>query len=501
MAPFALLTIDQARIEGAHALAQRLDRPILLARSATLPTPCDPFRLYGALYHEPPAHLEHIERPAEFFWCSPHATLVAFGHVREADCASFSRVTETLEAWRGDCHDDETREALRALGGVAFDPAHTCDVVDPDHMWDAYRAGKLWIPTLAVTASPVEQGASSQLTICIEIDPEDVLEEARDLWREALMRAEGWIETMQAYDVSRETRAAAVTVREPDRERWGEQVAHAVETMQTSMLQKVVLARRVEVELDAPTLRPAPLLRALHALHPTCATYLLRPPLQRPLPTHYRRPPRHIGASPEELLTLSQGSFSVDALAGSAPLSTPDEVFLSSKKDRAEHDLVIETILEKLRGLADTSRGETKVDALRNIKHLRTRITGSCNDTTTLSMLAEALHPTPAVCGKPFALARDYILAHERGAFLDRGWYTGAVGWFRLDDRSGELRVSLRSGLLHERGMTLFVGAGIMPDSDPDLEIEETRNKAEAILMAVRAVHSPHDDAHEVSSS
>lgn len=503
VAPFAL-TIDKARLEGAHALAQRLDRPILLAHTISLDTRHDPTRLYGALYHDPPANLEHIERPAEFFWSSPHATLVAFGHVRDADCASFAHVTTTLQTWRADCYDDETRDALRALGGVAFDPSHTGETLASDHIWSAYRAGRLWVPSLAITSSSRSEEAP-RLTLCIEIDPEDVFAEAHDLWRESITRAHGWLESMEAYDVSRETphTAPQLTITEPMRAQWGEQVAHAAHTMREqrassdSPLQKVVLARRIEVAFDSPQ-RPAPILRALHALHPSCATYLIRPPLSRPLPASHKRPPRHIGASPEELITLQEGRFTVDALAGSAPLSTPDEVFLQSEKDLEEHALVIETILEKLRGLAETKQEETRVDELKNIKHLRTRITGTCASSSTLSMLADALHPTPAVCGKPLAAAREYILAHERGAFLDRGWYTGAVGWFALDDRSGELRVSLRSGLLDDRGMTLFVGAGIMPDSDPALEVQETRDKAEAILMAMRTLAPQPDD--EVSS-
>jgi len=95
--------------------------------------------------------------------------------------------------------------------------------------------------------------------------------------------------------------------------------------------------------------------------------------------------------------------------------------------------------------------------------------------------LAAALHPTPAVGGCPRAAA-DTLIDELEG--LERGWYAGAVGW--IDGRGdGEFAVALRCGLLWEDGARLYAGVGVMPDSDPARELEETELKFKALLMAL----------------
>ena len=95
--------------------------------------------------------------------------------------------------------------------------------------------------------------------------------------------------------------------------------------------------------------------------------------------------------------------------------------------------------------------------------------------------LAAALHPTPAVGGWPRAEANTLIDELEG---MERGWYAGAVGW--IDGQGdGEFAVALRCGLLWEDGARLYAGVGVMPDSDPARELEETELKFKALLMAL----------------
>ena len=91
------------------------------------------------------------------------------------------------------------------------------------------------------------------------------------------------------------------------------------------------------------------------------------------------------------------------------------------------------------------------------------------------------MHPTPAVGGEPAEAAIPLIPALEG---MDRGWYAGAVGW--TDSRGdGEFAVALRCGLLWEDGARLYAGVGVMPDSDPARELEETDLKFKALLSAL----------------
>ena len=95
--------------------------------------------------------------------------------------------------------------------------------------------------------------------------------------------------------------------------------------------------------------------------------------------------------------------------------------------------------------------------------------------------VTSALHPTPAVGGWPRDRADALIDELEA---MDRGWYAGAVGW--MDSRGdGEMAVALRCGLLWEDGARLYAGVGVMPDSDPARELEETELKFKALLTAL----------------
>lgn len=97
--------------------------------------------------------------------------------------------------------------------------------------------------------------------------------------------------------------------------------------------------------------------------------------------------------------------------------------------------------------------------------------------------LALDLHPTPAVCGTPTDLAKNFIIENEN---YDRHYYTGLVGW--MDSKgNGEWVVTIRCGLLFDNRMTLYAGAGIVKGSDADAEWHETESKLQTILGAFSA--------------
>ena len=99
-----------------------------------------------------------------------------------------------------------------------------------------------------------------------------------------------------------------------------------------------------------------------------------------------------------------------------------------------------------------------------------------------LLALGERLHPTPAVGGDPRDVALALIDEHEG---FDRGWYAGPIGWLGADG-DGELCVALRCGIVDRTRATLFAGCGIVADSDPDPEWEESRIKLQAVISRAR---------------
>jgi menaquinone-specific isochorismate synthase len=113
---------------------------------------------------------------------------------------------------------------------------------------------------------------------------------------------------------------------------------------------------------------------------------------------------------------------------------------------------------------------------LPNVMHLATDVTGVVGDSSSALDLAAALHPTAAVCGTPRAAA-DALIAQLEG--MDRSRYAGPVGWIAADG-TGEFGIALRSGELDAddaRHIRLFAGCGIVADSDPVDELEESNVK------------------------
>jgi len=119
-------------------------------------------------------------------------------------------------------------------------------------------------------------------------------------------------------------------------------------------------------------------------------------------------------------------------------------------------------------------------------------VTGRQAGSETALELAGALHPTAAVCGTPRALAMERIRDLEG---MDRGRYSGPVGWVDAQG-DGEFGIALRCAELGQEGARLFAGAGIVGESLPEAELEETRLKLRAIqscLEPVRPGSSPTD--------
>jgi len=266
-------------------------------------------------------------------------------------------------------------------------------------------------------------------------------------------------------------RRVRVRHRRGERERWNALVSRALEAIGAGALDKVVLARAIDVEADAP-LDAEAILRALEDRYPTCRSFLVR-----------GRGGVFLGATPEILCRVEGDRVEADALAGSAP---PEQAQLlpGSGKDLREHRWVVDHIADALAGVADHVHhpAEPRVRALANVVHLHTPVAGRLARGRGIADVAAALHPTPAVGGVPPGAALRFIAEHEA---LDRGLYAGVVGW--VGEGRAELAMALRSALIRGRRARIFVGAGIVDGSSPDAEWEETELKARALLEALGA--------------
>lgn len=260
------------------------------------------------------------------------------------------------------------------------------------------------------------------------------------------------------------------------------QVDSACRAIADGELEKVVLARSLHVKHDGRFDLRA-LLERLGRLYPSCVTFAVARP-----------DACFLGATPERLVARDGTRVRTSAVAGSSRRGrTPAEddalgrALREDKKEQAEHAVVVRAIAAALGPVCPDLVVPEAPHLLRleGIQHLETPIEGQLPAGArppSVLTLAERLHPTPAVGGAPRAAALEWIRRHEG---LDRGWYAGPVGFVDRDG-GGELRVALRSALACSAGPAdealLFAGGGIVADSQPGLELEETRMKLRALL-------------------
>mgnify|MGYP001023902671 CR=1 FL=1 len=252
-------------------------------------------------------------------------------------------------------------------------------------------------------------------------------------------------------------------------------------------LQKVVLARAVKLVASGP-MDARTIVGRLAAADPTVNTFLA----DLTAAGGGYSGTALVGASPELLVARQGDRVGCAPFAGSAPrLADPaaDEAsgkaLAASAKNRHEHQLVVDAVRDALQPLCTELEiaPEPKLNKTDAVWHLYTPIRGRLRDKAVTAMdLAIALHPTPAVGGVPSDAAADLI--HELEG--DRGFYAGAVGW--CDQRGdGRWVVSIRCAQLSadRRSAVAYSGGGIVAESEPDDEVDETTTKFTTIFTAL----------------
>jgi len=382
-------------------------------------------------------------RPPDGFWAHPEAgvRLLAYGAMEVREGASLHAVLSSLEM------PPALPRHLPGpwLGAAAFD-----DGLGPD--WAGFSPLRFTLPALLAWS---ERGRHH-------------LSAFGDRARERLDSARAKLDVPHAPPPRASVR---IRRRRGERERWNALVVRALQAISSRTLDKVVLARAIDVESDAPIDPQAPL-HALEARYPSCRAFLVR-----------GSGGVFLGATPEILCGIEGRRVEADALAGSAsPEHAAD--LPASGKDLREHRWVVDHITDALRGVADHVHWprEPGIRALANVVHLHTPVVARLAPGRGIADVAAALHPTPAVGGVPVGAALRFLSEYEG---LDRGLYAGVVGW--VGEQRAELAIALRSALIRGRHARIFVGAGIVEGSSPDAEWEETELKARALLDALGA--------------
>jgi anthranilate synthase component I len=245
---------------------------------------------------------------------------------------------------------------------------------------------------------------------------------------------------------------------------------------------QALLSRRIDVPLDFD---PLDLYRALRAINPSPYMYdLVLDAIEI------------VGSSPELLVRVSDGRITLRPIAGTRPRGqTADEDerlsadLLADEKERAEHVMLVDL------GRNDVGRvakyGTVKVTELMKVEryshvlHIVSQVEGVLNDGLSALDVFRATFPAGTMTGAPKIRAMEIIDELEP---VSRGPYAGAIGYIAAGGKRMDIAITIRTCVIANGAASVQAGAGIVADSVPEREWDETRSKAQALLSAIASV-------------
>jgi anthranilate synthase component 1 len=255
-------------------------------------------------------------------------------------------------------------------------------------------------------------------------------------------------------------------------------VSKAKDYIRSGDIIQVVLSQRFETKIRADSFT---IYRALRLVNPSPYMYYLQ-----------LGDLDLVGSSPEVLVRCEEGKIEVRPIAGTRPRGKTEEMdkrltgeLLSNAKERAEHLMLVDLGRNDVGRIAEV--GSVKVDEFMSIEkyshvmHLVSHVQGKLRPEKDVHDVIRACFPAGTVSGAPKVRAMEIIEELEP---TRRGPYAGAVGYFSF---SGNLDtcINIRTILIKDGIAYLQAGAGIVADSDPAHEYEETVNKAKAMVAAI----------------
>jgi len=255
-------------------------------------------------------------------------------------------------------------------------------------------------------------------------------------------------------------------------------VGRAKEYIVAGDVMQVVLSQRLSVPYQA---RPLDLYRALRTLNPSPYMYYLD------LDDFHV-----VGSSPEILTRLEEGRVTVRPIAGTRPRGWDDaedraleEELLADPKERAEHLMLIDLGRNDVGRIAEIGSvaltEKMVIERYSHVMHIVSNVTGRLRPGLSAIDVLAATFPAGTVSGAPKIRAMEIIDELEP---VGRGVYSGAVGYLAWNGNM-DTAIAIRTAVIKEGRLHIQAGAGIVHDSVPKKEWEETMNKGRAIFRAV----------------
>lgn len=409
-----------------------------------------------------------------FFWKDPNdeIILVGLGIAKQIQTdQAAGRFFHVESEWAGFLKDSIIHNPYKEekgigpvlFGGFSFDPYK-----EKTALWSQYPDSLFHLPKYLLSIINGKTFLTMNI-VCSAQDDESVFEKAI-AERNELLASHGQKIVFNPAELQ-ETKEIS-----PDN--WKRTVDHIAAELAGGPLKKVVLARELRLIFN-DVIEAGHVLGNLYNQQPESYIFAFE-----------SNGDCFIGASPERLVKKQGNEIFSTCLAGSisrGETAEEDQILgdklLNDQKNLIEHQYVVDMIKDALEEscneiILPDRPGLMKI---RDIQHLYTPVIGKARSDTSLLLLVEKLHPTPALGGLPKQEAVEKIRQVEE---LDRGYYAGPLGWVDYME-NGEFAVSIRSGLIQGNEASLFAGCGVVADSESESEYLETGLKFRPMLRAL----------------
>ena len=400
-----------------------------------------------------------------YFWRDHDTTntIAGVGHALRLTASTTARFTDIEQQWQqATQHHTATAQPPLLFGGVTFDPSN-----DKVSEWGDFPQALFVVAKFQLVQKSGKTYASAH---CVG----DVTAEHMQALRKEL---QALIKTAKTMHVTAE-KPKMLTYSEPQKEAYLQSIANVTARIQQGEADKVVIARTLALEFEQE-LQPVQLLKDLLTEQPT--SYVFGFEAEDLFFT---------GATPERLVMVKSHHAYSSCVAGSIKRGSTSEEdvrlgesLLQDEKNGGEHQYVVDMIAENFAKSCETytvPEGPSLLKS-RDIQHLYTPIEGALKEGTTILQLAKDLHPTPALGGVPREKALEIIREYEP---MNREMYASPIGWLDIAG-DGEFAVALRCAMTKGNKAYLYAGGGIVADSEPQAEYEETLVKFRPMLRAL----------------
>ena len=349
---------------------------------------------------------------------------------------------------------------LQWYGGFCFDPKRMAKE------WASFGAYRFVLPRFELASS------DSSMIFCCNLIGKISSAQAAQILKE--------LEALEEGGSSSVSSALKVSKREdfPSQQQWDKNVAAVLKAIEKGQVQKVVLARKTKLSFGK-SVDAWDILRQMFDVTPNSYHFCFQ-----------FGDTSFLGASPERLYRKFGAGIISEAIAGTAPRGkgvSQDNAFkeglLNSTKDNHEHAFVVKAIHEAFTTICDGHQhsDRPKILTLGNGHHLMTAFEGKLKSGVQEEDIIKVLHPTPAVGGSPSVKAIE-MLGKLEG--FERGWYTGLIGYVGVN--WSEFVVGIRSGLVKDKELTVYAGAGIVEGSQAKAEWQEIENKISNFIKLIQ---------------